>query len=161
MLIADFAQKKVAIALFPSLLNDTFTHNVIKQFQLYINNVIANINDVCAYCGLFIPLGASILPTKVYLDFVLAIKAIIIGDDNLNYCRHINNGFHSCKFYYGMIVKKKISKFRFANCINILSCQKYPNIFNNSTPVKEVFIVFAHPVMSVRKLKPSKTSLYH
>lgn len=126
--------------------------------------MIADINDVYAYCGLFILFGTGTLLTKVYAKFILAIKDAIIVDDDLDYCRRTGNNFHFCNTYYSMIVEKQILKFGFANCINILLCQEYPDVLSDLTFIKEAFIAFAYPIMSIINLKPSRTSstaFYH
>ncbi len=101
--------------------------------------------------------GTGTLLTKVHLEFVLAIEAVIIVNNDLNCCGHIDNSSHFCNTYYGMIVKKQIPKFGFANYINVLPYQKYFDVLNDLTLVKETFIARAHPIMSIIKLKPSRT----
>ena len=59
-----------------------------------------------------------------------------------------------------MIIEKKISKFRSANCINVSGCQKYPDILINLTLVKKAFIACAYPVMSIIKLKLSGSGFF-
>lgn len=81
--------------------------------------MIVDINDIYAYYGLFILFRAGILLTRIYSDFILAIKATIIANDNLDYYKYTNNDSDFCKFYYSIIIEKKITKFRFANFINI------------------------------------------
>lgn len=76
ILVADFAKRKKAIALFPLLLTDMSTYNVMKQFQSHINNMIKDTNNVYTCCSSFIPFGTDVLLTKVYLEFVLAIKLL-------------------------------------------------------------------------------------
>lgn len=52
-----------------------------------------------------------ILLIKVYLKFILAIKAIkiaIIINNNLDYYKYSNISSYFCKFYYNIIIKKKI-----------------------------------------------------
>lgn len=78
VLVADFAQKKEAVASFPPLLTNISTRNTIKKFQSHINTVIADINDICACCGLCILFGTGTLLTIVYPKFVSAIKAAVI-----------------------------------------------------------------------------------
>lgn len=126
---------------------------------MHINNVIANKNNVCTYCSLFIPFRASILLTKIYLKFVLAIKATVIVNYNLDYYRYIINNSYFCKYCCSIIIEKKISKFGFANCIYILFYQKYLDIFSDLTLIKEAFIACIYHVIFVIKLKPNKTSL--
>lgn len=102
--------------------------------------------------------------TKVHSEFVLAIKATVIFNDDLDYCGYTNNSSHFCNTCYGIIVEKQIPKFGFVNCINVLPCQKYPDVLSDLIPVKEVFIACAHLVISVIKLKPSgtrSTASYH
>ena len=77
-----------------------------KEFQSYVSNVIIDTNDVYAYCNLFLLFGTNILLIKVYPECVLAIKAIIIVDDNLDYYRHIDNSSYFCNICYGMIIMK-------------------------------------------------------
>lgn len=108
--------------------------------------------------------GTSTLLTKVHLEFILAIEAAIIVNDYLDYCGHINNSSHFCNIYYSMIVEKKISKFGFANYINVLPYQKYLDVFNDLTLIKEIFITCAYLIISIIKLKSSRTDLttcYH
>lgn len=62
----------------------------------------------------------SVLLTKVYLNIVFAKKAAIIVKNNFNCCKYIDADFYFYQFYYTIIIEKKISKFGFANYINIL-----------------------------------------
>lgn len=95
-----------------------------KLFQSYINYVIVGINNVYAYYDLFILFRVNILLIKIYPDFVIAIKAVIIVNDNLDYCGRIDNSSHFYKFCYDIIVEKMIPKFESINYINILLCPK-------------------------------------
>lgn len=70
--------------------------------------MIADTNNVCTWCGLFIPFRAGILLTIVYPDSVLNIKNADMVDDNLDCCKSIDKSFYFCKYYYGMIVERKI-----------------------------------------------------
>ena len=110
MLVSDFAQRKKAAASFLQLFTNISICNAIKQFQSHINIVIVDTSDVFAYCGFFIPFGASILLTKLYPEFVSAIEAVVIVKDNFYCCENTNDGFHFYKSCYGMIVKAKILK---------------------------------------------------
>lgn len=67
LLVMDFAEKKKVAALFPPFFIDMSTSNSVKWFQLYINNMIVNTNDVYTYCSLFILFETGTLLTKVYL----------------------------------------------------------------------------------------------
>lgn len=91
-----------------------------KQFQSYINDVMTDINNICAYCNLFILFETSILLSKVHLKFVLAMEVIVIVNDNLDYYKCSDNDSHFCNFFYGIIIKKKIPKSGFTNYINVL-----------------------------------------
>lgn len=62
-----------------------------KQFWLHINNMIANTNNIWAYCNLFIPFRASILLFKPHSDFILAIKTVVIANNDLDYCGATDN----------------------------------------------------------------------
>lgn len=119
--------------------------------------MIVDTNNIYAYSNLFIPFEAGILPIKVYLDFILVLKIAVMVNKNLYYCRCIDNDSHFCKFFYNMIVKKKISKLKFPNYINILPYQKYFDVFNNLTFIKKTFISYAYPIISVIKFRPIKT----
>lgn len=101
---------------------------------------------------------------RVHLEFTSAIEVVAIVENDLYYCGHTDDSFHLCKSYYSMIFKNKIPKFGSTNCINISPCQKYPDILNDLTPVKEAFIACAYPVISIIKLRPSGSGfsvLYH
>lgn len=123
----------------------------------------ADTNNICIYSNLFF-FGANILPTKVHSEFISTIKTTVIVDNDLDYDKHTNNSFYFSKFYYNMIIEKKIPEFESTNYINVLPYQKYLNVFSDLTPVKKAFIACAYPIMSVIKWKPSRTSLttlYH
>lgn len=95
---------------------------------------------------------------KIYPKFVFTIKIVIIVKDNNYDYKHTDNRFYFCKSYYYIIIDKKIPKFRFANCINILPYQKYFDIFNNLTSVKKAFIICAYLFILIIKLRPSSFS---
>ena len=164
ILVTNFIKKKKAAVSLLFLLTDMSIYNILKLFQLHINNVIADINNIYAYYSLFILFRISTLFTKVYLKFVLAIEATVIIDNDLNYYKCTNNSSHFCNIYYNIIVKKLIPKLRSANYINVLSCQKYLNNFSDLTLIKDIFIVCIHPVISIIKLRFNRTGLivfYH
>lgn len=106
ILVADFAGKKKATILFPSLFTDTSIHNVVKQFQLHINIMIVDKNNVCVCYNWFILFRTCILLTKVHPEFVLAIQVAVIVDDDLDCYRYINNSSHFSNSCYGMTVQK-------------------------------------------------------
>lgn len=94
----------------------------------------------------------------------MAIKAIVIVNNNLEYYKHTDNSSHFYNTYYGMIVKKQIPKFESTNYINILPYQKSFDILNDLTLIEKAFIAYAHLVMSIIKLRPSETgstAFYH
>lgn len=164
MLVADFAQKKEAATSFSPLLIDTSTHDAIRQFQSHIDNVIASTNDICACCDLFILFGAYTMLTRIHPDFISTIKTAVIVQDHLDYFKHVDAGFHFRKSCYKMVIEKKITKFRSANCINVSRYQKYPNIFNDLTAVEEAVSACTHPIMFIIKLRYSGSgfpTLYH
>ena len=101
------------------------------------------------HIGLFIIFKTNILLTKVYLEFVLAIKTAIIINNNFYHCGGINNCVYFYNYYYNKIFEKKIVKFESANYINILLFQKYANIFSYLTSIKKVFITFFIPFCSL------------
>ena len=104
------------------------------------------------------------LLTRVHPEFISAIEASVIVEDDLDYCGSTDNGFQFCKSCYCMIIEKKIPKFGSANCSNVLPCQKYPNILSDLTLVEEAFITCAHPVISIIKLRLSdsgSSALYY
>lgn len=114
--------------------------NAIKQFYSLINTVIVDINDFCVCCNLFLPLKTNTLLTKIYSKFILFIIIAVIVKNNLDSCEYTNNNSNFCKSCYSIIIIKMISIFRFANCINVLSCQKYPNTLSSLTLIKKEFI---------------------
>lgn len=129
-----------------------------KQFWLYIDNVIVDTNDVCTCSSVFIPFRTSTLLIKEHSELVSVIKVSVIVDDDLDRYGHTNNNSHFCNFYYNMIIEKKIPKFGSSNCINNLPCEKYPDVSSDLTFVKESFVICAHPLVSVINLRPSITS---
>lgn len=102
--------------------------------------MITDTNNVSTCFGLLIVFGTDFLLIRIYPEFVSTIEADVMVEDYLDRCECTDNGFQFCKFYYDMIIEKKISKFESANCINISPCQKYPNILSDLTSVEEPFI---------------------
>lgn len=121
--------------------------------------MIIDTNNICIYYSLFILFVVDIFLIEIYLKFVLAIKTIFIINNNLDYCKHINNSSYFCKSYYSIIDEKNILKFGFIHYINVLSYQKYFNIFNNLTFVKKAFISYVYPIISIINIKSYETSL--
>lgn len=97
MLVADFAQKKQAAILFSPLLTNISTHNIIKQFQSYINIVIINTNDVYTCYDLCILFRVGTLLTGVHQEFLSATKAAIIIKDDVDCCGYTDNSSYFCK----------------------------------------------------------------
>lgn len=122
--------------------------------------MIADTNNVYACYSLFIIFITSFLLTKIHSKFVSTIKAGIMVKNNLDYYRYTDNGFQFCKSYYSMIIKKKISKFGSANCINVLFCQKYLDILIDLMSIKKAFIAYIHLIMSNIKLKYSSFDFF-
>lgn len=123
-----------------------------------------DINGVCAYCDLLIIFRTSILVTRINLEFVFAIEANGICEDNLDYCGYTHNGFQFYKSYYGMIIKKKFQKFEIAHCINILLLQKYSDILSDLMPIEEAFIACVYSIMSIIKWRSNSfnfSALYY
>lgn len=94
----------------------------------------------------------------MYLEFISTIEVAIIVENDFDNYEYTDNSFYFCKSYYNMIVKEKIPKFGSANYINILPYQKYPNVLNNLTRIKEIFIAFVHPIILIINLRPSNFS---
>lgn len=95
--------------------------DAIRLFSLHINDRIVDINDVCICYSLFFPFKANTILIKIYLNFVSTIKIIIIVENHLNCYKYKDAIFNFCKSYYKIVIKIKIPKFEFANCINVLS----------------------------------------
>lgn len=164
LLVADFIEKKKTPILFLFLLIDMSIFNAMKKFYLYINNMVIDTNNVCIYYILYILFRINTLLIKLYPDFILVIKAAIIFDHDLNYCKRTNNNSHFYNTYNVMIVEKQISKFSSANCTTILFYQKYANIFYNLAFIEKVFIAYTYIIISIIKLRLSKTysiTFYH
>lgn len=75
----------------------------------------------------------------------------MILQNNLANCGQTDNKSSFCKSCYKMIVKKKISKFGSANCINIFSYQNYLNVFTDLISVKRIFIIWTYLVILIIK----------
>ncbi len=126
--------------------------------------MIADTNDVYVCCDFFISFRYDTLLIKVHPEFVLAIEAAVIVDNDLDCFRCTDNSSHFYNICYSIIVEKQIPKFESANYINVLLCQKYLEVLSDLTLVEEAFITYAYSVMSVIKLKPCQTgstACYH
>ena len=80
--------------------------------------------DIYACCSLFILFRANIMLIKIHPCYLLAMKVDAIVKNNLDSYGNINADSHFCKSCYTILVKKKISKFEFANRINNSLIQK-------------------------------------
>lgn len=138
--VTIFIKKKKAVALFLFLLTSILTSYNLKRFELHINNMIAKINDINICCFYLILSWTSILLTKIYPDFVLAIRVSVLANNDFNYCRFTNNFYYFCNSGDDMIIKPKIQKFKFANCINALLYCKIFHVFTDCTLSKKTFI---------------------
>lgn len=98
--------------------------------------------------------------TKIHPNLLSAIEASIIARNNFNYCRRIDTGSHFCKSYYAMVVEKKITKFGFANYINVLPYQKYFNVLNNLTAIKKAIITCINLIILVINLRSNSFGLF-
>lgn len=79
--------------------------------------MITNTNNVYIYFNIFILFEVDTLLTRVYLEFVSIIKVAIIVYNYFGYYKYIDNSSHFSKFYYNIIIEKKIPEFGFANYI--------------------------------------------
>lgn len=152
--------KKKATILFPLLLINISIGDIIKQFELYINTVIINTNNIYIYFSLFILFKAGTILIKIYPNFIFVIKTTIIIKDNLDYYKRINIDSHFCKFYYTIVIEKKILKFRFTNYINIQPYLKYSNVFKDLITIKKAIITYTYFIMSMIKLRLKSFSLF-
>lgn len=78
-----------------------------KQIPLYINNIIINTNNIYIYYGLFILFRADILLLKVHLNFVSAIKATIIANNNLDFTKVLTMAHISANLIISCLFKKR------------------------------------------------------
>lgn len=82
--------------------------------------MIADRNNICICCNLFIIFVASSLLIKVYPDFVLTIKATMIINNYFDYCRYTNNGSHFCKKISTIILANQYTILGVVNGINTI-----------------------------------------
>ena len=69
--------------------------------------IIADTNNIYACYSLFILFKTNTILTKIYPNFVFAIKIAIIVKDNLEYYGFINTGSHFYQFCYTIAIEKK------------------------------------------------------
>ena len=75
-----------------------------------------------------------------------------VGLDECGY----NNGIWTfCKSCYTDILRAKIPKFSALNSVNVITCNNYPTILKDLTPVEECVIARRHPIGSILKLRPN------
>lgn len=70
--------------------------------------MITGTSNVYIWYDLFILFGTSVILTKKKLYFLSAIKTVIMVEDDLDYCKHIDAGSHLWKSCYKIVVEKKI-----------------------------------------------------
>lgn len=83
----------------------------------------------------------------------------LFTEDTLDSCGKNGNEYSFCKTCFSMVKKSKPTKFGSINSVNTTTCcQSYPDILTGLTPVEEAVIARAHPVVSIPKLRPGRTS---
>lgn len=81
--------------------------------------------------------------------------------NNFKYYWFINIDFYFSKFFYIIIIEKKILKVKSTNYINILFYYKYFNIFNNLTTFKKIIITYIYFIILIIKLKLNDSSFFY
>ena len=158
VLARDFQNQSGAADTFPPVLTDRTTRQAIKRFQARIAGVKSDKIHVCASCGLFIPLKSVKSVSQSDSLFQNCIDCGILAQRHLDCCACHEDAYFFCVTCFNCISKLKPPKFGAANSVNTTFCQSFPEELKDLTLAEEAFIAKAHPVVSILKLKPSKTS---
>ena len=157
ILIRNFDSQKSAADSFPLLLTDATTGQAIGCFQASIDLTRSNQSQVCASCGLFVSANAANFLQPSDLTFQQAVQKNVFCTADLDCCAYVDGVYSFCSTCFNSVLKLKLPKFGAANVVNTTFCQSYPKELRDLTLVEEAFIARAHPVISILKLRPSKS----
>lgn len=127
-----------------------------QHFQTYINKIVANIQDVCVFCRLFLSnklchlLNAFNLIFKKYINIKIFIKT------QLNSCGKHQNEYSTYKTCRQKLTKTSFFKLGFVNKINISTCQNYLLVLEDIILVKKTIIACVYLVIFIIKLRSEK-----
>ncbi len=83
VLIKDYESRKTAASFFPPTLSNHTTRIAIGRFQSHVDNVLANIKDVGANCGLFIVSGNLQRLHHYHPTLLAALESRMLESDDL------------------------------------------------------------------------------
>ena len=159
VLIQKFDDRKTLASNFPPVFTGDTVRASIKWYQAKITATKSHFIHVCASCGLFIALDALKIIHTLDVLFQSAIECGVFVQAGLDLCARIEESYSFCSTCFNSIKKLKLPKFGPSNLVNTVPCQLYPEELEGLTFVEEVFIARAHPVISILKLQPSKSSI--
>ena len=155
----SYETQQSSAAVFPPIITQDSIRKAIERFQDKIIAVKSDKTHVCASCGLFIISKALRFLHQWDPIFQAAVACQSLAEAALDCCACIEDGYYFCLPCFNSIAKPKPPKLSAANAVNTIFCQSYPKELTHLTLAEEAFIAKAHPVISILKLKPSKSSV--
>ena len=153
LFINDFLLKRRITLNFSFSLNDLNIRNAVDRYQIYIQNVIIDINFVCVFCDLFINNQQSHQLSMIDEIYQNCVRLNLFDEIELNCCETTTSIYSFCTLCFDNFSKSRISKFESINQMNSIVCQNFSDALKNLTLIEEIVIAKAHFFISILKLR--------
>ena len=153
LLVNDFLLKKKAALNFFSSLNNLNIRKTVDRYQIYIQNVIIDINFICVFCDLFINNQHSHQLSVIDEIYQNCVKLNLFDETELNCCETTTSIYSFCTSCFDNFSKSKVSKFESINQVNSIACQNFSDALKNLTLIEEIVIARTHFFVSILKLR--------
>lgn len=97
---------------FPPRLTNHVNYEAMKSFQIYVDQALKRLKDVCACCGLFISAGSKNKVIRSDLLFEKGIKEHIFAEESLDPCGKIKGVFVFCNTCLHSIEASKVGAYK-------------------------------------------------
>lgn len=106
----------------------------------------ASQRSICCSCGKFF--AGHIYQIDSQDNFVQTHR------HNLDRCGYREDSWIFCNLCYAAVKRDNVPKFSAGNSINVTTCQHYPSVLEDLTPIEESLIAKCHPIGTILKLRP-------
>jgi hypothetical protein len=150
LLQEEFKLRKTASQDFPPDISPSHIRSAISKYEDAMT--AAYTKSICCSCGGFVPTTDIRKIGERNVDLLQPLEG------HLDQCGYHDGIWDFCISCHSAISKHKIPKFSFANSVNVTTCQQYPPVLDDLTPVEECLIATCHPLGTILKLRPGNHS---
>lgn len=120
-----------------------------------MDSVVKGLKCICRCCGLFISAQESQLfaTNDPFICNATISRLLVIS--NIDSCSISANDICFCPICCKLLLRENRPKFGILNDLSHIECQSYPPVLADLSLAKKAVIAYAHPVVSIFKLKLS------